>query len=77
MLRQEGHRVRDTKTDRNIANEIEDFEWKVELVKAAERLGPFGTFEEEVETRARRAVGNRRIKGACLWVDLRWGVLRY
>lgn len=49
MLRKEGYRVRDTKTDRNIANEIDDFEWKAELVKAAELVGPFAEFAEEAE----------------------------
>ena len=49
MLRKEGYRVRPTKTDRNIANEIDDFEFKVELLKAAELVGPFGAFEEEEE----------------------------
>ncbi len=49
MLRKEGYRVRDTKTDRNIENEIDDFKWKLELLKAAGRLGLFGAFEEEGE----------------------------
>jgi hypothetical protein len=49
MLRKEGYRVRPTKTDRNIENEIDEFEWKMELVKAAELVGPFGKFVEEEE----------------------------
>ncbi len=49
MLRKEGFRVRPTKTDRNIAHEIDEFEWKAELVKAAELVGPFAEFGEAEE----------------------------
>jgi hypothetical protein len=49
MPRKEGYRVRPTKTNRNIENEIDEFEWRMELVKAAERLGPFAEFVEEEE----------------------------
>lgn len=51
-MRRDGYRVRAAKTDRNVANQIEEFGMKLKMLQMAGALGPF--VKEYLEERERR-----------------------
>jgi predicted DNA-binding mobile mystery protein A len=57
-MRSDGYRVRTAKTDRNVANQIEEFGMKLKMLQMADALGPFvKAFMEEQEVRKREREG--------------------